>query len=133
MQNEMPKRCRGLTRAASPLIAIIFFCVAPTASARILTLKPPPSATWNPLLPFTIGMGVEYETDREQTQVDFPMFVEYNVSKTLKFSVEPNITSIAAKVKGVRTVTGFSDLETFVALRSGVPSPPALTACLWFR
>ena len=112
MPNEIPKRWRGLAPAASPFIVIIIFCVAPTASARILTLRPPPSSTWNPLLPFTIGMGVEYETDREQTQVDFPMFVEYNISRTLKVNIEPNVTHIAAKVKDVRTVTGFADLET---------------------
>ena len=112
MQNEIPKRWRRLAHAVSPLIVIIFFCVAPTASARILTLRPPPSSTWNPLFPFTIGMGVEYETDREQTQIDFPMFVEYNISRTFKVNIEPNVTHIAAKVKGVRTVTAFADLET---------------------
>ena len=36
------------------------------------------------------------------------------VSRTLKVSIEPNVTHIAAKIKGVRTVTGFADLETSV-------------------
>ena len=112
MKSEISQRWRGLAPAALPLIVIIFSCVVLTASARILTLKPPPSSNWNPLLPFTIGMGVEYETDREQTQFDFPMVLEYNVSRTLKLSIEPNVTYISAKVKDVRTITGFADLET---------------------
>ena len=114
MRNQLPRRSRRLSRAAGLLSVVVLFPAIPTAFARILRTIPPPSATWNPLVPFTIGSGVEFETNREQTQIDFPMFVEYNYSDKLKFTVEPNFTYIAAKTKGVRTVGGFADLETSV-------------------
>lgn len=93
---------------------VVLFPAIPTASARILRTIPPPSRTWNPWVPFTIGSGVEFETNREQTTIDYPIVLEYNFSQTLKLNIEPDIQTIIAKLKGVRSVTGFSDTETSV-------------------
>jgi hypothetical protein len=82
--------------------------------ARILHTKFSPSQTWDPWLPLTIGSGVEFETDKDQSEVDFPMLIEYNFMQTLKLTVEPNMVHIGAKAKDVRTVTGLGDLETSI-------------------
>jgi hypothetical protein len=115
---------------------ILGLFIAPTASARILHTRSTPSETWNPWLPLTIGSGVEFETDKDQSQYDFPMLLEYNFSQTLKFSVEPNVTYIVAKAKDVRTVVGFADLETsveyeFVRERRYRPGLTALGTIRW--
>ena len=56
-------------------LAIIAAAVLMTASpafGRILRSKQSPSATWNPWLPLTIGSGIEFETDKDQSEYDFP-------------------------------------------------------------
>lgn len=81
---------------------------------RILRTRQPPSATWDPWLPLTVGSGIEFETDKDQSQYDFPFLLEYNFTQTLKLTVEPLFSHIAAKAKDVRTVSGMGDLETSV-------------------
>lgn len=87
-------------------------------------------------MPLTIGSGVEFETDKDQSQYDFPMLLEYNFTQTLKLAVEPNVTYIVAKAQGVRTVVGFADLETtleyeFVRERRYRPGLTALGTIRW--
>ena len=82
------------------------------ASARILRTKSSPSETWDPWFPLTIGGGVEFETNSDQSQYEFPFLLEYNFTETLKLTVEPIVTHIAAKAKDVHTLTGTGDLET---------------------
>jgi hypothetical protein len=60
----------------------------------------------------TVGSGIEFETDKDQTQVDFPFLLEYNFTQTLKLTVEPLFSHIAGKAKDVRTVSGAGDIET---------------------
>ena len=94
------------------------------AAARITRSRPSPSSTPGapegvsrllaPLYSLVIGSGVEYETDREQTEYGFPTFIEYNFSERLKLTLEPQFTSIVGKTPDVRSVSGFSDLETLV-------------------
>jgi hypothetical protein len=81
-------------------------------SAKILHTRQEPSANWDPWLPLTIGSGIEFETNKEDTQYDFPMLLEYNFTQTLKLTVEPTVEHISSKVKGGRTVTGLGDMET---------------------
>jgi len=83
-----------------------------SSSARILRTRQTPSERWDPWMPITIGSNIEIETDNEQSQYEFPMFLEYNFSQTLKLSLEPNVVHISPKVKDGRTVTGIGDLET---------------------
>src|SRR5207244_6202134 len=80
-------------------------------SAKILHTRQEPSANWDPWLPLTIGSGIEFETNKEDTQYDFPMLLEYNFTQTLKLTIEPAVEHISAKVKGGRTVTGLGDME----------------------
>lgn len=97
---------------------------APPSSARITRSRPSPSAAPGtpegvsrllaPLYSLVIGSGFEYETDDEQTEYGFPILIEYNFSERLKLSLEPQFTSIVGKTADVRSVSGFSDLETLL-------------------
>gem|GEM_PF-1245230 len=96
------------------LLLVILAATALPASARMLTTNPSASASWSPLSPLIIGGGIEYETDSDQTQYDFPLLLEYSLTEELKFTVEPTYVSIHSKSEDVRSVTGFGDLETSV-------------------
>ena len=97
------------------MLWLLVLAVALPASARILTTRPSPSETWNPLLPFTIAGGFEFETDRQESRYDFPLLVDYNVSEWLKLTVEQNFAYIHAKKSDVPSVGGVGDVETSVA------------------
>ncbi len=94
------------------IVAAALLASSSPVAARILKTKPSPSSTWNPLFPLTIGSAFEFETNKDQSQYDFPFLLEYNFTQTLKLTVEPLVSHIAAKAKDVRTVTGLNDLET---------------------
>jgi hypothetical protein len=129
---------RGLRKAQAVAVGFLILAlfIAPTASARILHTRSTPSETWNPWLPLTIGSGVEFETDKDQSQYDFPMLLEYNFTQTLKLTIEPHVVYIVAKAKDVRTVVGFADLETsleyeFLRERRYRPALTALGTIRW--
>jgi hypothetical protein len=94
------------------LIMAGLLAVARPVSARILSTKPPPSETWSPLWALTVGGGFEFETDRERSEYDFPLLLEYNLTKTVRASVEPTFVYIDSKSQDVRSVGGWGDLET---------------------
>lgn len=94
------------------IVAAALLASSSPAFARILRTRPSPSATWDPWFPLTIGSGVEFETDKNQSQYDFPFLLEYSFTQTLKLTVEPLVSHIAARAKDIRTVTGVNDLET---------------------
>ena len=94
------------------IIAAALLATSSPAFARILRTRSSPSATWDPWFPLIIGSGVEFQTDKDQTEYDFPFLLEYNFTETLKLTVEPLVTHIEGKAKDVRTVTGAGDLET---------------------
>ncbi len=83
-----------------------------SSSARILRTRQTPSERWDAWLPLTIGSSIEFETNGEQSQTEFPMFVEYNFTQNLKLTVEPTVVRINPKAKDERTITGLGDLET---------------------
>ncbi len=107
-----------------------------SSSARILRTRQTPSESWEPWLPLTVGSSIEFETSEEQSQTEFPMFVEYNFTQTLKLTVEPTVVHIAPKAKDESTVTGLGDLETgleyeFVRERRYRPALTAETLIRW--
>ena len=63
-------------------------------------------------LALTVGSGLEYETDGEETQYGFPFLVEYGFTRMLKLSAEPSYVLIHKKGGG--SITGLGDLETTV-------------------
>ena len=101
------------------LLAAAIFAAALPASARITRTRSSASTTSKPslLTPFyslVIGSGVEYQSDRAQTEYGFPILMEYNFSEQLKLSIEPKFASIIGKTPGVRSVSGMADLDTTV-------------------
>ena len=60
----------------------------------------------------TLGGGFEFETDKERSEYDFPLFVEYNFTESLRAGIEPNFAYIESKSANVASVGGWSDLET---------------------
>ncbi len=109
-------------RARLILIAAGLLVVAQPVSAKIIrrqftpseTWDPALSTTWSPLLPLTIGGGFEFQTDSEQSEYDFPLFLEYNFSETFKLTIEPDFVYIDSNSPDVTSVGGFGDLETSV-------------------
>ena len=104
------------------LIAAGMLTAAQPVYARIIRRQFTPSETWNPalpttwspLLPFTIGGGFEFQTDSQQSEYDFPLFLEYNFSEMFKLTIEPDFVYIDSKSPDVRSVGGVGDLETSI-------------------
>ena len=94
------------------LIVAGLLAFARPVSARLLSTKPSPSETWSPLLSLTVGGGFEFETDRELSEYDFPLLVEYNFTERLRASLEPNFVYIQSKSTNVASGGGLGDLET---------------------
>jgi len=95
------------------MVAGLIVATTGPASAQILTRTTRrPSENWSPLLPLTIGGGFEFQKDHGETEYNFPLLVEYNLSEYVKLSVEPNVTYLVAM--GGQSVHGFGDLETSV-------------------
>lgn len=82
------------------------------ASARLLRTGPTPLERWNPLVSLTIGASVEYERDPEQSQFEFPFFIEYNLTPALKATLEPSVVQIAPRKGNEPSRSGLGDLET---------------------
>ena len=82
------------------------------AAARLLRTGPTPLEHWTPLVALTIGSSVEYEHAGDQSQFEFPFFVEYNLTPALKATIGPNVVHIEPKKGNGRSVTGLGDLET---------------------
>ena len=112
-RRDGPFRCPTILGQLAMIAAAVLMTASPVFG-RILSSKRSPSATWNPWLPLTFGGGIEFQTDKDESDYDFPFLLEYNFSETLKLTVEPIFSHISAKAKDVRTVTGVGDLETSV-------------------
>jgi hypothetical protein len=94
------------------LIMTGLLAVARPVSARIIRTRPSPSESWSPLWPVVIGGGFEFETDKERSEFDFPLLVEYNFTEQFRVSLEPNFVMIDSKTADVRSASGFGDFET---------------------
>lgn len=113
-------RVIGMRWAA--LIAVCLLSAAPPAFARIKRTRPSASSTaavpgaqpsiWTPFYSLILGGGVEYQSDDEQTEYGFPILIEYHFSERIALTIEPMFASIRGRKPGVRSVSGFGDLET---------------------
>ena len=93
--------------------AVMLFLASPVGG-RILKTRPSASSTWAPWSAIVIGSGLEFQTDNEQSEYEFPLLLEYNFTERLKLSLEPNFVYLVAKSRDERTVGGLGDLETSV-------------------
>ena len=117
----MPARRKVGARSAWLILASLVASVPP-AAARIIKSKPSPSESWTEGLPVVVGGGFEFETDREQSQYDFPLLFEYSFSEQLKLTIEPNFSLIESKSKDVRSVGGVGDQWEFLRERRYRPA-----------
>ena len=81
----------------------------PTSAADAATLSP-----WAPLAAFIVGSGIDYQTDSDQSELGFPMLLEWNPSERLTLILEPQYAVIDSKSSDVSSLAGFGDLETAV-------------------
>ena len=122
-----------MTRSACcGLILVGLLATALPASAKILKtrMKSPQSR----FLALTIGSGVEYESDSEQSELGLPFLLDYGVTNALTLTVEPIHTTIRPKVG--KTLNGFGDLETsatygLVSERRHRPAVAAIALVKW--
>lgn len=100
---------------AGIVMAVCLLAAVQPVAARITRINPRPSETFSPILPLTLGGGVEWQQDSATTQWDFPFLFEYTFSEQFKIIIEPNYSYIKPRLadKDLRTVNGFGDLETF--------------------
>ena len=98
---------RRFTFSVSLLIAVAWLTAAAPAGAVIFKTKRPGQYKE---LALTLGSGLEYETDGEETEYGFPFLVEYGFTKMLKVSVEPSY--ILVRRKNGTSLSGLGDLET---------------------
>ena len=106
------------------------------APARLLRTAPTPLEQWNPLVALTIGASIEYERSSDQSQLEFPFFVEYNFTPELKATIEPSVIYLDPREPGESSATGLGDLETeldyeFLRERRYRPSLTAVTIVRW--
>jgi hypothetical protein len=111
-------------------VTITLLSAAP-ASAKILkTIK---QALESQEQSFTIGSGLEFQTDSGESEFDFPLLAEYGITEWLKFSIEPSLIYIR---RGSGPVAGIGDMETsvtydFLAERRYRPGLSALGVVKW--
>lgn len=122
---------------ASLLIVLIagMLAAACPAFAQTGIRRTRPSAG-NPLALFTVGTGLEFESDAERKQYDAPLVLEYSPTQQLKFTFESAGSRIDSKIDGVSSVTGFDDLETsveyeFLRERRYMPALTAIGLVKW--
>jgi hypothetical protein len=95
-------------RSTAAGIFLLLFAVTAPLSAKILKTVQQPSENAEHML--IVGNGLDFHTDSEETEYDFPFLLEYGVSDNIKFSVEPNY--IILNRKGEPDERGFGELET---------------------
>jgi hypothetical protein len=107
------------TRAVRALLFVSLTAACALAGARpsfaqstIYRTRKSASSTWSPVLPLTIGSGLEFETNKEKTEWGFPVLIQYNFTETLQMTLEPNFGHIKGKTEDVQTVGGMGDFET---------------------
>jgi hypothetical protein len=106
------------------LLAVTLGIACPIESyGRIRKTRPPASSNvypgvtpspWAAFAPLVLSLGVEYESDAEQTEYGFPISLEYNLTEKLKLILEPTYVSIVPKSADEHSVNGFGDLEAAV-------------------
>ncbi len=109
---------RFLRIRCAVLLTAALLAGAPPAVARLKKTRSSASSTattpslLTPFYSLIVGGGVEYQSDDEQTEWGFPILIEYQFSERITLTIEPMFASIRGKQPGVRSVSGFGDLET---------------------
>jgi hypothetical protein len=83
-----------------------------------------------PEVPLVIGAGIEFESDGQSREAEYPLVVEYDVTPRLKANLELSYVSIQSKSSDVSSANGVGDFETSLEYEflSESRLGPALTA-----
>lgn len=92
---------------------VVVLAGAQSASARILKTRPNPGSGPKEM-PLTIGAGLEYDSDAEQSELAIPYLIEYSPIDRVTLAAEQSYSSIHTKAGGA--LRGFGDLETTATL-----------------
>ncbi len=117
------------------LIVVSFFATTELASAQSNVFRTRRSAS-SVVLPLVLGGGLEFETDSEHTQYDFPLSLQYSFTETFQLNIESAFTHVQGSGPGVSTASGLDDIETsleyeFLRERRYSPSLTALGGARW--
>ena len=95
------------------LVVAMLFATTEFASAQSSVFRTRRSAS-SVVWPIVIGGGIEYESDSDQTQYDFPLFLQYSFTERFQVSVETAFSHVLGSAPGVSNASGLDDLETTV-------------------
>lgn len=121
---------RRLVAGCGLVLAAVLMAATPVSAKILKTRKSGQSQA----LELTLGSGVEYETDGEETELGFPFLVDWGITKTFKLTFEPQYTSIQSSVG--ESANGLGDVETsltwdFVSERRYRPLFSAVALIKW--
>lgn len=122
-----------LARVSAVLVVLLVGTESAFGQATIFKTRRSPSSV---TLPLVIAVGLEYETDQDQSQIDAPLALQYSFSETFQASIETSATQIRTKGEQSGTVTGLDDIETnleyeFLRERRYRPSLAAFGGIKW--
>lgn len=115
---SVPARRRGrelsfrMRLRGTLLLALSHVLLTQSLPARILKTRSTASSTFSPWSPILVGSGLEFQTNSQESEYDYPLLLEYNFTEKLKLSIEPNFVQILAKARDARSIGGLGDLET---------------------
>lgn len=94
-------------KAAARIFLLLFVVTVPLSAKILKTVRQPSEEAEHS---FILGSGLDFHSDSEETEYDFPFLLEYGVSDNIKLSLEPNY--IVLNRKGEPQERGFGELET---------------------
>lgn len=93
---------------------MLLFAQPGFAQSTVFRTKGSASSTWNPVLPLSVGVGVDFESNDEEKAGGFPLLIEYNFSQRLRVIAESAIAFVDSHDPEIGNIRGFDDLETSI-------------------
>ena len=82
------------------------------AQSTVFRTRRSASSSWNPLLPLTFGVGVDFEHGGDQRDLAVPMLVEYNFTQWFRMTAETGVKFRDSTDPEIGKTEGLEDLET---------------------
>lgn len=97
------------------LVASGLLASAAPASAQIVSAsREGASSSGLGGLRLVLGAGAEFSSDSEETDIEYPVTLEYNVTEQFKLIVESSYATLRPKAKDELSSNSMGDLETFI-------------------
>jgi hypothetical protein len=112
----MRSAIRGRTLTQGLLFAACIAALATPASAQstVFRTRRSASSSWNPILPLTFGVGLDFEKGDEQKELAVPWLLEYNFTEHVRVTVESGIKFLDSMDPEIGKTEGLDDTETGV-------------------